>query len=222
MESFPPDIFRTSWFQATNYATWSSAADVAIRKMFSYKIRRVHRQGIGFSQNSQLRVETIVGSSFPLEGIAQYDSYKCRTGLCFTATIGRVCWCCRKDVFWHSPWPRHWTLAELQCACARLKVNKTCDESGLAAAPRQHVPDEFLDGVASFLCFFSDPFFFVFWWWIAQWDNIQRCWIRCRLTMKSSGGLWQMTSHGGLLSTDLLYNFAGPDSFPNASCEIFV
>ena len=37
-----------------------------------------------------------------------------------------------------------WTLAELKCACARLKVNKACDESGLAAELLQYVPDEFL------------------------------------------------------------------------------
>ena len=37
-----------------------------------------------------------------------------------------------------------WTLAELKCACARLKVNKVCDESGLAAELLQYVPDEFL------------------------------------------------------------------------------
>ena len=60
-----------------------STADVAMRKMLSFEIRRLHRQ--------ELPVETVVGSSFSLEGIAQYDSYKCRTGLCFTATIGRVC-----------------------------------------------------------------------------------------------------------------------------------
>ena len=37
-----------------------------------------------------------------------------------------------------------WTLAELKCACARLRVNKVCDESGLVAEPLQYVPDEFL------------------------------------------------------------------------------
>lgn len=53
--------------------------------------------------------------------------------------------------------------AEPKCACARLKVNKTCDENGLAAAPRQHVPDEFLVALLRFYVFFSDPFFSVFW-----------------------------------------------------------
>ena len=37
-----------------------------------------------------------------------------------------------------------WTLAELKCARARLKVNKACDNSGLAAEVLQYVPDEFL------------------------------------------------------------------------------
>ena len=115
-----------------------------------------------FSQNSQLRVETMVGTNFPLEGIAKYHSYRCRTGLCFTATIGWVCWCSRKDVFWHSPWPRHWTLAEPKCGCARLKVNKTCDESGLAAAPRQHIPDEFLVALLRFYVFFPTLSFLFF------------------------------------------------------------
>ena len=36
-----------------------------------------------------------------------------------------------------------WTLDELKRACARLKINKACDESGLAAALLQHAPDEF-------------------------------------------------------------------------------
>ena len=36
--------------------------------------------------------ETIVGSSFPLESIAEYDSHNCKTDLCFTATIGWVRW----------------------------------------------------------------------------------------------------------------------------------
>ena len=38
----------------------------------------------------------------------------------------------------------NWTLDELRSACARLKVNKACDESGLAAELLQHAPDEFL------------------------------------------------------------------------------
>ena len=37
-----------------------------------------------------------------------------------------------------------WALAEMKCARARSKVNKACDESGLAAKLLQHVPDEFL------------------------------------------------------------------------------
>ncbi len=37
-----------------------------------------------------------------------------------------------------------WTLDKLKRACARLKGNKVCDESGLAAEPLQHAPDQFL------------------------------------------------------------------------------
>ena len=37
----------------------------------------------------------------------------------------------------------NWTFDELKCACARLKVNKACDESGLAAELPQHGRDEF-------------------------------------------------------------------------------
>lgn len=201
---------------SAHYATWSSAADVAIRKMFSYKIRKIHRQGIGFSQNSQVRVQTIVGSSFPLEGIATYHSYRCRTGLCFTATIGWVCWCSRKDVFWHSPWPRHWALAALKCACARLKVNKTCDESGLAAAPRQHVPDEFLVELLRFYVFFSDPFFFVFWWWIIAssldaWPAKSVCKLLTagqgfRILQPTRPSIQAMGQHPAWLSTMQAYN----------------
>ena len=44
----------------------------------------------------------------------------------------------------------------MKCASARLKVNKPCDESGLAAELLQYVPDEFL---VELHCFFMEQRF---------------------------------------------------------------
>ena len=75
------------------------------------------------------------------------------TRLCFTATIGRVFADALEgmvsvNIFFPdrpaAQTETDWTLAELKCARARLKVNKACDNSGLAAEVLQYVPDEFL------------------------------------------------------------------------------
>ena len=55
-----------------------STADSLVRKVPIFEIRRLHRQEIVYGK---FTFETIVGPSFPLESLAEYDSYKCRTGL---------------------------------------------------------------------------------------------------------------------------------------------
>ena len=127
-----------------------STADVAMRKMLSFEIRRLHRQEIRFWKNSRLRqslgrashwkalrnmIHTSAGQAYAsqppldefadaLERIFSGNNFVPDRPAAQTET--------------------DWTLAELKCACARLKVNKACDESGLAAELLQHVPDEFL------------------------------------------------------------------------------
>ena len=64
-----------------------STADVAMRKMLSFQIRKLHRQELRFWKNSRLRQSLGRASHWK----ALRNMIHTRTGLCFTATIGRVC-----------------------------------------------------------------------------------------------------------------------------------
>ena len=126
-----------------------NTADSAMRKFCSFEIRRLHRQEIRSWKNSRLRqslgrvshwkalrnmIHTTAGRAYasqpPLDEFA--DALE-------TIFSGNEFFPDRPAALTEA----NWTLDELKRACARLKVNKACDEKGLAAE-LQHAPDQFL------------------------------------------------------------------------------
>ena len=121
-----------------------------MRKLYSFEIRTLHRQEIRLWKNLRLRqslgrasrwkalqnmIHTTAGQAYasqpPLDEFADALA---------TIFSGNQFFPDRPAALTET----NWTLDELRGACARLKVNKVCDESGLAAALLQHAPDEFL------------------------------------------------------------------------------
>ena len=117
-----------------------STADVAMRKMLSFEIKKLHRQEVRFWKNSRLRQSLGRASHWKAMRNMIHTSagqvYASQPPLDeFADALERI-FSGNDNFFPDRPAAQtetDWTLAELTCACARLKVNKACDESGLAA-----------------------------------------------------------------------------------------
>ena len=132
------------------YVHCAVSTDVAMCKMLSFEIRKLHRQELRFWKNSRLRQSLDRASHWKaLRNMIHTSAgqvYASQPPLDeFADALERIF--SGNNFFPDRPAAQtetDWTLAELKCACARLKVNKACDESGLAAELLQYVPDEFL------------------------------------------------------------------------------
>ena len=127
-----------------------SAAHVGMRKFYSFEIRRLHRQEIRLWKKLRLR-----------QSLGRASHWKALRNMIQT-TAGQACVSqpplaefldalaaifSGNQFFPDRPavlTETNWTLDAVRSACARLKGNKACDETGLAAELFQHAPDEFL------------------------------------------------------------------------------
>ena len=127
-----------------------STADVAMRQMPSFEIRKLHRQEVRFCKNSRLRqslgrashwkalrnmIRTSAGQVYASQ--PPLDEFADALEKIFSGN----------NFFSDRPAAQtetDWTLAELKCVRTRSNVNRACDESGLAAELFQYVPDELL------------------------------------------------------------------------------
>ena len=127
-----------------------SAADVGMRKFYSFKIRRLHRQEIRLWKN--LRLRQSLGRASHWKALRSMIHTTARQAYASQPPLDEFADALATIFSGNQFFPdrpaalteTNWTLDELRRACARLKVNKVCDESGLAAELLQHAPDEFL------------------------------------------------------------------------------
>ena len=121
-----------------------------MRKFYSFEIRRLHRQEVRLWK--KLRLRQSLGQASHWKALRNMIQTTARQAYVSQPPLDELVDALAAIFSGNQFFPdrpailteTNWTLDTVRSARARLKGNKVCDETGLAAELFQHAPDEFL------------------------------------------------------------------------------